>query len=204
MAHSLYRIGVEEYARFPGDRPDLRDWLDGADLVVGGHNGDEDRIRAEGRLHGGGVHPSLAVHRQIGDLKALLLQIPGGMEDRVVLDGGGNDVPPLVLLLLSHAPQRPVVGLAAAGGEINLLRLGVQAGGHLGPGRLQVGFGLLGKRIETGGVSIALVKIREHGLQGRIGQGRGGRMVGINNSRHGDVSFPGSSCLKYIIPICLL
>ena len=81
-------------------------------------------------------------HRQVGDLIALLLQILGGVEDGVVLDGGGDDVaalPPLQGHELGHPPQGPVVRLRTAGGEVDLLRPGVEAGGDLRPRPLQVG-----------------------------------------------------------------
>ena len=103
----------------------------------------------------------------------------------MVLDGGGDDVLSLLLAQLGHTLQGPVVRLGAAGGEVNLLGLGAQTGGNLRPCLLQVALGLLGKAVEAGGVAVLLLEIEGHGPEGRIRKGRCGRMVGIDESRHG-------------------
>ena len=44
LADRLHRVGVEQDALLLRDRADLGDRLDDADLVVGGHDRDEDRL----------------------------------------------------------------------------------------------------------------------------------------------------------------
>ena len=62
-AHGLHRVGVEQHTRFMGNFADLADGLDGADFVVGGHDGDEDRIRADGIFHVLHAHQTVFIHR---------------------------------------------------------------------------------------------------------------------------------------------
>ena len=74
-------------------------------------------VRGVMAWHGVRVHQALPVHRQDGDLVALLLQEMAGLQHRVVLDGGGDDV----VLLLAGSIQDPlegvVVSLGAAAGR---------------------------------------------------------------------------------------
>ena len=67
----------------------------------------------------------------------------------MVLDGGGDDVPALPSPGLGHAPEGPVIGLSAAGGEEDLVWLGAQARGHLRPGGVQIGLGRLSEAVEA-------------------------------------------------------
>ena len=113
----------------------------------------------------------------------------------MVLDGGGDDVTGLLPLQgheLHRALQGPVVRLGAAGGEVDLLRPGVEAGGQIGPGLLQVGLGLLAEAVKAGGVAVFLGKVWLHGPQGGMAQRGGGRMVGVDPVCHGSCSFPKS------------
>ena len=118
----------------PAQRADLGNGLDGAHLIVGVHDGDQRSIlpdRGGYILH---LDQTLAPHTQQSDLKALPLQLFEGVEDGMVLKGGGDDV----ALALPGAYQRGgadglVVGLASTGGEVDLLRLCTQAGCYFGP-----------------------------------------------------------------------
>ena len=122
-----------------------------------------------------------------------VMWVLGGVEQGMVLDGGGDDVAggfPLEGHELHHALEGPVVRLGAAGGEEELLWLRPDAGGDVGPGLLQVGLGLLPKAVEAGGVAVALGQIGVHGLQRGAGQGGGARVVGIDETGHGCRSLP--------------
>ena len=48
MTDRLNRVGVKEYAVLPANLADLGDRLNGADLVVGGHDRDEAGVLADG------------------------------------------------------------------------------------------------------------------------------------------------------------
>jgi len=76
-------------------------------------------------------------HRQQLDLKAFLFQLFQGVENGVMLKGGGDDV--LLALALTDAgggDQSLIVGLAAAGGKGDLPGCAAQTGGHGLPGAL--------------------------------------------------------------------
>ena len=122
--------------------------------------------------------------------------------DGVVLDGGGNDVPALLLTELRHPAQGPVVGLGAAGGEIELLRPGVQTGGDVRPGGFQIGLGLLTKGVETGGIAISLLQMGHHSGQRSGGKPGGGGVIGIEKTGHRIDSF--RKLFNSFIHICLL
>ena len=130
-ADGLHRVGVEEHAVLLADRGQLGDGLDGADLVVGGHDGHQRGVRADGCVQLLGGHKAVLVHRQVGHLEALLLQLRAGVQDGVVLDGGCDDVAALLQVLIGRAAHRPVVGLGAAAGEVDLVHVGVDGLGHL-------------------------------------------------------------------------
>ena len=101
VSRRLHGVGVEQHALFPADRADLRDGQDGADLVVGVHGGDQAGVRPDGVRHLLGGDGAGGAHRQQLDLKALLLQLFQGVENGVVLKGGGDDV--LFALALADA-----------------------------------------------------------------------------------------------------
>ena len=63
------------------------------DLVVGGHDAHQRRALGEGRGDVDRVDAAVSVHRQDGDLEAAAFEDGDRIEDRLVLDGGGDDVP---------------------------------------------------------------------------------------------------------------
>ena len=75
----------------PDARGDLGDRLDRADLVVGEHDRDQDRLVVERRLELVGIDPAVAVHRQLDDLEPELLEVAQRVADGVVLDRRGHD-----------------------------------------------------------------------------------------------------------------
>ena len=166
MSHCLYGVGVEQHARLPAYGADLLDGEDAADLVVGVHHRHQTGIRPDSLLHLLGGNGAGVAHRQQRHLEALLLQTLQGVEDGVVLKGGGDDVllalqPPQ----LRSGQQRLIVGLTAAGGEEDLTGLAVQASGHGLTGALQQLGGVLAHTVQAGGVSVVVLQRRQHGGQ---------------------------------------
>ena len=107
-------------------RGDLGDRLDRADLVVGEHDRDEDRLVVEGRLELVGVDAAVAVDRQLDDLEPELLEVAQGVADRVVLDRRGHDPVAARLAGPGGALEREVVRLGPAGREDDLAALRVE------------------------------------------------------------------------------
>ena len=192
MTGGLHGVGMEQDTFFPADRADLRNGQDGADLVVGVHGGDQAGVGADGVRYLLGGDGADGAHRQQLDLKAFLFQLFQGVENGVVLKGGGDDVLfPLAETQPRGGEQGLVVGLAAAGGEGDLIGGGVQTLGDGLPRALQRLGGLLSHAVEAGGVAVDALHIGEHGVDGRLAHFRGGCVIGID--LHDLGSFPEGS-----------
>ena len=98
----------------------------------------------------------------------------------MVLKSSGDDV-----LLALHGTEPGggddglVVGLAAAGGENDLLGVAAQTGSDGGTGPVQCFLGPLTHRVQAGRVAVDFIKIGQHGGNGRLAHGRGGCVIGI-------------------------
>ena len=62
LTHRLGTVGVKQHSPFPGDLAYLFQRLDGADLVVGVHDGNQNRLGSDGIGHLLGVHHAKLVH----------------------------------------------------------------------------------------------------------------------------------------------
>ena len=86
LSESLHCIGMEQDAMLFCDLTDLFDGLNGSDLIVGKHDGNQDGIRTDSLLQLVQFYNTVLIYIQIGDLKTAFLQILAGMKDRVMLD----------------------------------------------------------------------------------------------------------------------
>src|SRR5579884_57009 len=172
---------MERHLTRPADTPDLRHRLNGANLVIGIHDGDEDGLIGDGPLYIFGIDAPIAINGQIGGLEAETLQVLAGVEYRVMLNGRGNDMIALLLRRLRHTLDRQVVALRAATREGNLRWTAIEYFGHLlarGINRLH---GMPPQRIDTAGIAIFCCQVRQHRLQyARIKRGSG-RMVKVDD-----------------------
>ena len=128
MPRGLHGVGVEQHARLAADCTDRADWQDGADLVVGVHDGNQARILADGALDLLRRHGADGADGEQLDGEALFFELFQRVQHGVVLECGRNDV----LFAFAFAEARGgedglIVGLAAAGGEVNFARGSVQA-----------------------------------------------------------------------------
>ncbi len=91
-AERLDGVGVHGHAGSMGQLHDPGDGLDGADLVVGPHDGDErDRRRVPGELglEHREVHDARGIHREPADLGTFMPLEPfDGVQHSMVFDGG--------------------------------------------------------------------------------------------------------------------
>ena len=92
LCERLHCVRMEQDTVLPGDLSNLCDRLDGADLIVCEHHGDQDRIRAERCLHILRIYKSVLIHIQIRHLISALFKIFAGMEDRMMFDPAGDDM----------------------------------------------------------------------------------------------------------------
>jgi len=95
--------------------------FNGAHLVVHIHDGYQDGVRTDGCFQFLQGNVALAVHRQICDLKSLLLQIGQRVVNRGMFDSGADDVLSGPLVGHGCADESHVVGFRAAGGEQDFL-----------------------------------------------------------------------------------
>ena len=187
---------MEPGAMGVGDSSQLRNGLHGADLVIRQHDGNQRGILPDGLFQLGGVYQALRGDGQVGDLKALLFQRLGAVQNGMVLKCGGDEVLFALGGPAAHAAlQGPVIGLGAAGGEVDLARLGIQGGGHLAAGLFHGGAGGTPDGINAAGVAVVLHQPRGHGLQhGRRDRGGGG-VIGVNKALFHSDTLP----LSYIV-----
>ena len=198
VARRLHRVGVEGDALLPAQGADLRDGLHGTDLVVGEHDGHQAGVLPDGCGHILQPHHAVLMHVQQGDLIALFLQTLEGVQHRVMLKLGRDQV----LFALARAQAGSghnglVVGLAAAGGEVDFPGAGgAQAGGHGGPGLRHGLGGLLGEGVEAGGVAVILGQVGQHGVQRGLADAGGSCVISIY--KHGSISISYYSTGNYI------
>ena len=135
LADRLDRVGVERHPVLGGDRGQLGDRLDGADLVVGPHRGDQRRPRRRARparraAPPGRAGPTPSTGSQVTSAPSCCDQPVDRVEHGVVLDRAG-DHPASAGAGAAAGPEDAldgeVVALGAAAGEDHLGRAGRRA-----------------------------------------------------------------------------
>ena len=153
LAGGLDGVGVEESAGCVGDGGEFGDGLDDAGLVVGVHDADEFGVGAEGGFRAAGsMRPCGVQGRKVTSTVVLFARDFGGVEDGVVLDGGGDEVGGFAVAGFGgeDAEEGEVVALGAAGGEDDL---GVEAVEEAGDRRRGLVRRLRGRAGRAGGWS---------------------------------------------------
>jgi len=92
FSRGLHGVSMEVDVGFFSDAADFFERLNGANLVVGVHDGDEHCFRANGAAQILEVNQPFAIRRQIGDTRALLFESLAGVQDSFVFDGGSHEV----------------------------------------------------------------------------------------------------------------
>ena len=185
LADRLHGVGVEQDPLLLRDRADLGDRLQHADLVVGGHDRDEDRLVGDGGAQLVETDAAVLLHRQIGDARALLLELLARVDDRLVLDHARDDVIALLAVHLRDALDRQVVRFGRAAREDDFLRAGANQIGHLLAGSLHRLLGFPAERVvAAGGVAEVLCEVRRHRLEHPWVDGRRGVVVHVNRKLH--------------------
>lgn len=179
LPEGLDGVGVQRDPGLAGDGRQFADRHDGADLVVGPHDGGQGHVvgvALDGLAEGVGVDAPVAVHGQVLDLRALVLGEPvDGVEHGVVLDGAGDDPGPGGVGVAPRpveALDGEVVGLRAAGGEDHLAGAGADRLGEGFAGLLHGTAGPAARGVQGGGVP-------------RGGELRGHRRGGLRQHRGG-------------------
>ena len=113
VAIRLHSVGMEQYAMLAGDAGKLGNGLDGADFVVGVHDGGKNGIGTNGLFKRDGIDQAEFIDGKIGDLKALFLKSLACMKHGMMLDSARDNMPALASRRSSRALHGPVVGLGA-------------------------------------------------------------------------------------------
>mmetsp|Transcript_30455 Transcript_30455/g.71157 ORF Transcript_30455/g.71157 Transcript_30455/m.71157 type:complete len:467 (-) Transcript_30455:143-1543(-) len=121
LSGRLCNVRVEEDLVGAADLADLLHGLDDANLVVDRHHAAQHRVGADGSLELLEVHDAVLLHRQIGNLEALLLQHTARVQDALVLRLRGDDVLLLALVEASNTLDRHVVALSRTRSPYDLL-----------------------------------------------------------------------------------
>ena len=121
-----------------------------------------------------GVYPAFRVHRQVGDLDPAFAQAVPGVQDSVVLDGGGDEV----IAGLQRAKDGEIVTFRAPACEDHLGRAAAEQGGYLRAGVLHRVTGMLPLLVDRGRVAEPLQQKWAHGIQHLGKKGCGG--VGVH------------------------
>ena len=188
VTYRLDSVGMEQHALFLTNGADLSDGQHRADLIIGVHAGDQAGILTDSirNLLGGDVVTLGNI--QVSHRKALFFQLLQGVQHRMMLKSGGNDVHfILAATQVGGGNDRLVVGFRTAGGEVDLTGLAAQAGSYLTPGIFQGFLGILTGGVQAAGVCVYIFKISGHGGNGSFAHFRGGRVIGVNH--HNRLSF---------------
>ena len=194
MPCSLHGIGVKQRAVRVRDAAQGGDVLNGADLIVGVHDGDEDasvRLAVFGRAHQGGFEvcrgdKPLGINWQHDDAATVLFKGFAGVEYRVMFDSTGDNGG---RRRAGHAcgpraaGECPDIGLGSTAGKKDLARVCAQTSRAR---RACTRYGLgRGTRIAMDASRIAkgIAEIGQHGRSGGIGKPGGCRVIGINVDR---------------------
>ncbi len=186
---------MQDDAAGSGDLSDFPDGLDGADLVVGEHHADENRLFRERLFDDGGIDQAVLAHVDVGHLEALLFQALAGVEHGLVLDGRSDDVLALAGVVLGDAFDREVVALRCAAREHDLLAaVGTD---HVRDGLAGVfdgGLGFPTKAMRTARcVPEGRREVRQHRLD-HAGIDRGRRVI-VHVDRKLDTHVLGTQCV---------
>ena len=100
--------------------PDLMDGCHRADLVIDIHHGDKDHIRRKLPLKLRKIKASLTVDIDADDMKALFLKKLKRLRDCRMLHLRRDDLAARAAICKRPSDERPVIGLCAAGSEIDL------------------------------------------------------------------------------------
>ena len=115
---------------------------DRARFIIYHHDGDENRIRAEGGFQRVDRDKAFLVGLEVRDLEASCFQSFKRMEHGVVFNGGGDDMAAALSEPLTGGENCPVVCLRAAGGEKDALRFCTKGIGNGFAGVFEFALGL--------------------------------------------------------------
>lgn len=177
LAERLHRVGMKDHAPFAADQTKRRDRLNGAGLIVGGHDRNEGGVGADGGTQVVGIDESGGIHGQVSDAEALAAaEVIEAVKNGVVFDGGCDQVASLVAEAAGDTEDREIAAFGAAAGEDHLTGLATQEMGRPIPKEIQLTPGFATDVMDAGRIAKGLLEKRQHG-QPHLGVERSGGVV---------------------------
>ena len=133
FAHSLYGIGMKEYAFFMRHFGHALYGINVADLIVGKHDGYKCRVAGQGLFVFVYVESALVVHGKVGDAVSVSLPVLYNVKHGRMFNAGGDDVTSIGLGLQGR-PDSGAVAFRAARGEQDFIGAGAKKAGQALPG----------------------------------------------------------------------
>ena len=152
-------------ALLPGQGADGVDRLDHARFIIGVHDGNEDRIVAQGLGHGVCRNPAVGFNRDICHIVPLLFQGLEGPQDGVVFHSRRDKMAAVGEIGPQEAEDGQIVRFRAATGEDQVFALDAQAVGHLAARRLDGSPGLLAEIMKARRIAVSRRQIGHHDVQ---------------------------------------
>ena len=171
VAGAVGDVVVGEDAAPAGCCGDLGHRLDGPDLVVDVHQGDQDGPCGHCGDHFPGIDHASRIHADVGGGHTLPFQEPAYFDHRRMFHGRGHYVVALSTSCQDRTDDGMVVGLGAAAREDDLTGVHLQQAGNLLPGVFHGRSGCLAEVVAAGRVP---EKTRQEGLHGFGHTGIGG------------------------------
>ena len=166
LAGRLNRVRVEKYASLPRDFPDFLHVLNNADLVVGRHDRDQNRLIRDRPFQIVQIDETLAVDRQKRDVETILFKMLAGVENRFVFRDARDDVIAFLAIHPCDAFHRQIVGFRRATREDDLARIGADQCGDFFACRLDGLFRFPAELVIAAcGIAEMIREIRHHGIK---------------------------------------
>ena len=131
LAGRLGSIGVKKHAAFLAQSADGADRLKRADLIIGGHDADQDGPRRQGLRNLLDRYAAVSVHRQDRELKSLAAEAAQRIEDGLVLGGGRDEMIAVWPVERGDALEGEIVAFGGAAGEDDFARMRRRSGRRL-------------------------------------------------------------------------
>jgi hypothetical protein len=146
----------------PRNPANLGNRLDGPDLVVRVHHGNQDRTRSQSAPHILRIDAAESINRHESKLRSEPFQKSAGIDHRWMLHLSRNDVRALCLTGEEDPLQRLIIGLASTTCEDNLSGVAPEERGNLRPGLLPGIPRGLARPVIAGWIPERLVQHRPH------------------------------------------
>lgn len=121
LPQRLNAIRMQIDGRLARDTGDFRDGLHSSELVVGVHDRNQQRRRAQRAADIVGIHHAAGTYANIRDFNALAFELSAGIQNRGVLNGGRHKMLLRSPRMPHNAEDRQVIGFGAAAREHDLL-----------------------------------------------------------------------------------